>query len=692
MKAVLILLSCVTGLAIQTQAASGDLSRDGEVAVRLVSPAATATPGESVMVGVRFLIDEGWHIYWRNPGDTGQATYITWDLPDGSKSGELRWPFPETYRNAHLVDYTYSGETTLYAEVQIPEDWPLGRSFPISAQVDWLMCAEICIPGSAKISLELPVDHPAADDPVETERFEQVRESWPASSPAGKATIRSSGSLVQLALENLPTLPDSPGTLVFFPIDPVVAPGEEQHWRIDGDTLIGNLVRSEYAESIPETVRGVLVQREGWPFLDGRKALAVEARETEEPPIAFAGSTTAESRSLAALLLLAFAGGMILNLMPCVFPVLGLKIMGFVKQAGNDRRKIVSHGLLFTFGVLVSFWILAGALLILRAGGAELGWGFQLQSPGFVFGIAVFLFLFGLNLSGVFEIGFGLAAAGSRAEKGEGPWGSFLSGVLATVVATPCSAPFLAAALAGALTLPPFASLLTFTLIALGLAAPYLLLSLFPALLRKLPRPGPWMESLKQFMAFPLYATVGWLFYVLAGQVDGDNLLEALLAFSGLALAAWIFGRFAAPHRRKPTKRTALLAAAVIGTVSILYGAPREAALQWIPWSPETVKELREDGRIVYVDFTARWCATCQVNKAVVFGSDEVLRFVESNRVALVKADWTNEDPAITRRLSELGKAAVPVNLIYLPGRNDPIVLPETLTPGFVLEALRGER
>jgi thiol:disulfide interchange protein DsbD len=364
--------------------------------------------------------------------------------------------------------------------------------------------------------------------------------------------------------------------------------------------------------------------------------------------------------------------------------------MGFVRQAGNEKRKIVAHGVLFTLGVLVSFWILAGALLALRAGGEELGWGFQLQSPGFVFGMAAFLLLFALNLSGVFEIGFGIAAAGSRAEKGEGPFGSFLAGVLATVVATPCSAPFLATALAGALTLPPLQSVATFTFIALGLAAPYLLLSLFPSLLRKLPKPGAWMETFKQFMAFPLYATVGWLVYVLAGQADGENLLEALLALTGLALAAWIFGRFAAPHRKPAGRRVAAVAAALLLGVSIGYGVPRESEYQWIPWSRETVQSLREDDRIVYVDFTARWCATCQVNKEIVFGSGRVREFVRAENVALVKADWTNEDPAITKRLLELGKAAVPVNLVYLPDRPEPIVLPETLTPGIVLEALQG--
>ncbi|MBC2600702.1 protein-disulfide reductase DsbD family protein [Puniceicoccus vermicola] len=666
--------------------------RDGEVAVQLVTPAETATPGQTIAVGVRFLIDEGWHIYWKNPGDTGLETSIAWALPEGVGSGELHWPYPHVYRNAHLVDFVYSDEVTLYTDVRIPEDWPTGKDFPISAEVDWLMCAEICIPGKGELSFNLPVAETAQTDAVEEEAFETVRAEWPATAETVSAEIRSNAQKIQLIVDGLELEDDGLTDTFFFPIDPIVAPGGDQEWLNESEKLVGNLVRSEYAPNIPDEVSGVLVNPEGWSALDGRKALLIQAAHSDQPPASFAGTTgSAPSGNLAGLLLLAFAGGAILNLMPCVFPVLGLKIMGFVEQAGNEKRKIIGHGLLFALGVLVSFWVLAGALLILRAGGAELGWGFQLQSAPFVFGMAIFLFLFALNLSGVFEIGFGLMSLGNKADRKKGAGGSFLSGILATVVATPCSAPFLATALAGALTLPPFQSFLTFTCIALGLAAPYLLLSLFPALLKKLPKPGAWMETLKEFMAFPLYATVGWLLYVLAGQVDGSNLLHILLSFTLLALAAWIYGRYATPHRKPRTRLLGNAAALLFAGISIAYGYPQKDTLQWIPWSPETVQSLRESDRPVYVDFTARWCATCQVNKAVVFSNQEVLDYIGKQDVALVKADWTNEDPAITRRLTELGKAAVPVNLVYLPGEDSPEVLPETLTPGIVLRALRGE-
>jgi len=672
---------------------TGDEIRDGEVAVQLVTPFASVEPGQKIPVGIRFEIDEGWHIYWRNPGDTGLPPEVKWDLPENSAPSDFRWPYPEIYRNAHLVDFTYSGTVTLYSEITVPEDWPAGKDFSISAAVDWLMCAEICIPGAAQISLDIPVSPQAETDDSERTRYEQTAKNWPTSSKAITAEIRSRGDRLQVIIKGLVSEPSNLSDIQLFPINPIVAPAGEQTWFWLEEKLIGNLQGSSSSETLPKISHAILVHPSGWNAIEGMQALALEISKSSDALLAGTGSgdPSAVNSSLWGLLLLAFVGGTILNLMPCVFPVLGLKIMGFVELAGGEKKKIVSHGLLFTAGVLVSFWILAGVLLGLRAGGSELGWGFQLQSPGFVFGMAAFLFLFALNLSGIFEIGFGLSAAGSRMEKGKGPWGSFFSGVLVTIVATPCSAPFLATALAGALTLPPLESFLTFTCIALGLAAPYLLLSLFPALLKILPKPGAWMETLKQLMAFPLYATVGWLVYVLAGQVEGDKLLNILLSLTLIALAVWIYGRYAKPHLAKTKRRIASLGAFILLAATLLYGYPKESQLQWIDWSPETVADLRENKRIVYVDFTARWCATCQVNKAVVFSSSEVLSFIEKNDVALVKADWTSEDPAITRRLTVLGKAAVPVNLVYLPTRDDPNILPETLTPGIVLKALRGE-
>ncbi|MFN5561478.1 MAG: protein-disulfide reductase DsbD family protein, partial [Opitutaceae bacterium] len=493
-------------------------------------------------------------------------------------------------------------------------------------------------------------------------------------------------------------------------------------------------------------LKGLLVAKNGWTAGEGYAALAVDvplaaakaagasvtaavgsptggATEASAPApggsgAAGAGATAsvgatdgaAASTGLVGTVLLAFLGGVVLNLMPCVFPVLGIKVLGFVNQAGSDRGKVVLHGLVFTAGVLASFWALAGALLALRAGGEQLGWGFQLQSPAFVYGMAVFMLVFALNLSGLFEVGLSATGAGAGLQSQEGLGGSFFTGMLATLVATPCSAPFLAPALGAALALSAVESLVVFTAIAVGLSAPYLLLSLFPSAVKLLPRPGAWMETFKQLMAFPLYATVGWLVWVLAAQTAGDDygLLMILFAFVLVAMAAWAYGRFGQAHGKPSRQRwgTAAALALLVGGVALGWPQPPPAvgssstgaggasgkgayAVAWQPWSPEAVAAAQAAGRTIYVDFTARWCATCQTNKAAVFSSSEVLAELARRDVLLLKADWTNKDPRITQELAKFQRSAVPFNVIYHPGQAAPRVLPELLTPGIVLDALR---
>ena len=404
---------------------------------------------------------------------------------------------------------------------------------------------------------------------------------------------------------------------------------------------------------------------------------------------------------LAGTLLLAVIGGLILNLMPCVFPVLGLKILGFVNQAGEKRGKVIAHGLVFALGVLLSFWTLAGVLAVLRAGGSQLGWGFQLQSPAFVFVIAAGMLVFALNMSGVFEFGLSATSVGGELQSKSGLAGSFFTGVLATIVATPCSAPFLAPALGAALALSTVQSFAIFTAIAIGLALPYLLLSIFPAAVKVLPRPGAWMETFKQFMAFPLYATVGYLVWVLAGQTGDDGFQNVLFGLVLVAMGVWVYGRWNAPGASAGRARFGLAGLVVLAAAGLWLGWPQSAAAQsatqasgapevvWDKWSPEAVAKLRAEGRIVYVDFTARWCATCQANKKLVFHNTEVLRYFAEKKIATLRGDWTNQDPQITTELAKYQRSAVPFNQIWLPGKADPILLPELLTPGTVLDALK---
>lgn len=393
-----------------------------------------------------------------------------------------------------------------------------------------------------------------------------------------------------------------------------------------------------------------------------------------------------EPQSWISLLFLAFLGGLILNVMPCVFPVLGIKVMGFVNQAGENRRMILWHGLAYTAGVLVCFWALGAVLIALQSGGADLGWGFQLQSPVFVFLLTFFLFMFALNMVGVFEVGSSAVGVGQELQNRSGLGGSFFSGLLATVVATPCAAPFLGPALGFAFTLPPVPTLLFFTVIGLGLSSPYLVLSLFPKWVSALPRPGAWMESFKQAMAFLLFGTSAYLLWSLEAMVGEEKLLWTFLAFAFVAFGCWVYGRWCLPHRKPVSRIVGGLVALLAIAGGLAKAWPGEEG-KWEDWSPERVAELREKGTPVYVDYTARWCATCQVNKRV-YDDPALVALIEAKGITLLKADWTNEDERITRALADLGKAAVPVNVLYVPSQDDPVILPELLTVDNVSEAL----
>jgi thiol:disulfide interchange protein len=386
--------------------------------------------------------------------------------------------------------------------------------------------------------------------------------------------------------------------------------------------------------------------------------------------------------SFAALMLFAFVGGLILNVMPCVFPVLGIKVLGVVQQAGGDRRQVVIHGLVYTLGILLCFWALGG--IVVAVGKT---WGFQLQSPGFLYGLTVFFLIFALNMAGMFEIGAGAVGIGSQLQAKHGYGGSFFSGLLATVVATPCSAPFLSTALGAAVTLPMGQALVMFTMIGFGLASPFLLLSAFPKLVSALPRPGAWMESFKQAMSFLLFGTAGYLLWVLIDKVEGLPMLLLLLSLVLVAAGCWIYGRWCLPHRKPRVRASGAFFALVAVAGGLWLGWPQPEE-KWTPWSPERVAELRAAGTPVYIDFTAKWCVTCQFNKWV-YKDDQVKELIREKKVVLLKADWTNEDARIEDALAQLGEAAIPVNVLYIPGRDKPLILEKLLTVENVSAVLR---
>ncbi|MBI1394946.1 MAG: thiol:disulfide interchange protein [Betaproteobacteria bacterium] len=673
----------------------------------LVSSAAVARPGEVVTVGLHLVHDPGWHTYWKNPGDSGMATRIAWRLPDGVTAGPIQWPVPERIDVGPLTNYGYEGDLLLLTDVSVPASWPAGKPLPLRAQADWLICKEVCLPGGATLELTVPTAAGASrPDPVWGPKIEAERARIPHALTGWRVSASVTPRNIVLDLR-----PGQAGArpltrAAFFPETPDVIdnPSAQTLERTDQGYRLLLMAAPTFGGDV-RAIEGLLVAEPGLddeglvraaevsvPYPGGVpdvKAAAPEAGMTADE---IRGATVSgKDLGLAAAVAFAFVGGLILNLMPCVFPVVSIKVLGFVEHAHGDRRDLRRHGLSFAAGIVVCFWLVAAFLLGLRASGEALGWGYQLQSPPIIATLAVLFFLLALNLSGVFEIGTRLQTLAGTVRERDGLGGAFLSGMLATAIATPCTAPFMGAALGFALTQPAATSMAVFTALALGMGAPYVLLSIFPALTRWLPRPGRWMESLKQFLAFPLYLTVVWLVWVYGEQLGTSASARLLAALVLLAAAAWAWRRFG---DRTPWRGG--LVAAVFVASAVLFGWPpaeppalpgRQAEGSWTPYSEAALATARAAGP-VFVDFTAAWCVTCQVNKRVVLDTEPVVRAFESHGVTRLLADWTNRDDEIGRALARLGRSGVPVYVFYPAGGGAPELLPELLTRDIVMAAI----
>ncbi len=689
------------------RAALASLGAPSHVQASLVAADTSIQPGKPFTVALHLVHDPHWHTYWLNPG-TGLATALKWTLPAGFTAGDIQWPAPIVIKDpaGNVTGSGYDGDLLLPVTITPPSDLQPGSSVELRARGEWLMCAEVCVPGSADVALSLPVmAAAAAPDARWGEKIRAVLAGLPRADAAWSITATRNATAVTLTL--MPAA--SPGGRTprdphFFADDSLIAFDQPQSVRSAGGGFVLTLPIPSDGPANPTRLLGVVTSETGWLPDGSLRGLRVDVPLAIGQVADLAPSSTTAPAGLLGTLLLAFVGGLILNLMPCVFPVLGIKILGFVNQAGHERGKVVAHGLVFALGVLLSFWSLAAVLAILRAGGSQLGWVFQLQSPAFVFALAAVMLVFALNMSGVFEFGLRATAVGGSLQTKSGFAGSFFTGVLATVVATPCSAPFLAPALGAALALSTVQSFAIFTAIALGLALPYLLLSIFPGAVKVLPRPGAWMETFKQFMAFPLYATVGYLVWVLAGQTGDEGFQNVLFGLVLIAMGVWVYGRWNAPGASPGRTRFGFAGLVVLVLAGAWLGWPQNAAAKsaaaqasgapevvWEKWSPEAVAKLRADGRIVYVDFTARWCATCQANKKLVFHSREVLKTFADKNIATLRGDWTNQDPAITAELAKYQRSAVPFNQVWLPGKDEPVLLPELLTPNTVLTAVNSK-
>jgi thiol:disulfide interchange protein/DsbC/DsbD-like thiol-disulfide interchange protein len=680
--------------------------------VELLSANAAVAPGDTLLVGLRIEHEPGWHTYWKNPGDSGMPTRIQWTLPEGWSAGPILWPAPRRIRVGPLANFGYEDTVVLPVELTVPRHWKQPRA-ALTAHAEWLICKEVCLPGGVTLSLDLPAGR-SSQDSAAAATLQAARDAAPRAPRGWRLEAKASNSHVLLRM--IPVFPSAPvlSSAEFFPDQPdlidnaapqILARADDGAWslaltaapgfRADLPRLGGILVVSPGLS--PDGTGQAATVDVPWPG----GAPAARAKPPDAPldasAIAAAANGPANDLGLAMALAFAFLGGLVLNLMPCVFPVVSIKVLNFARDAHGSAARLRTQGLAFASGILLSFWVLAGLLLALRAGGQALGWGYQLQSPPLVAGLATLFFLLGLNLSGVFEWGTRLQSTASSVDHGGGPLGAFFGGLLATLVATPCTAPFMGAALGFALTRPAIQSLLVFTALALGMGAPYVLLAFRPGWLSRLPRPGRWMETLKQMLAFPLYLTVVWLCWVLSEQLGSGAGARLMAGLVLLAAAAWLWQRFAVQGRSRAVRQAGVAGALALAALGAFYGAPtQEPPAQtmpaqegpWLPWSDAALAEELSAGRPVFVDFTAAWCVTCQVNKRLVLESEPVRRAFVAHNVALLRADWTRRDEAITAALAKLGRSGVPVYALYRPGESLPQLLPEVLSPGLVTDAL----
>ena len=651
-----------------------------KVQASLITDAAVAVPGEPFKLGLRQDIAPGWHTYWQNPGDSGAATTLDLDLPEGATAGSIQWPAPEALPYAGLMNYGYEDKVLLAREVTLPETWPTGIPALIRAEATWLVCADVCIPesGSYEILVETA---PQVLSSADAAAFAATTATLPRPAPFEARFAPDDGSL-SLSLDGGP--PFAPGIEAhFFPTVPgLVEAAAPQTVRTDGTALVLDLPLVEGAD-VPGHLEGVLTLAEPLPDGTVRQAFTIDAAPGSAP-----ASGTGPG-GLAGTLALALLGGLILNLMPCVFPVLSIKALHVLRHQGQAAKVA---GIAYTAGVLATFGALGLLLVALKATGVAVGWGFQLQEPLVVMALAWLTTAIGLWLLTGYTVGVGLMGLGGGGLS-DGPLGSFLTGCLAVVVAAPCTAPFMAGALGFALTQSAPVALPVFLALGLGLALPFLLLSFVPALQRLMPRPGAWMERFRQALAFPMLATSAWLVWVLGLNAGGEALLAGLLGLVVLGFAFWLGGLDTRPARALAL--AAALASLVLPAVRLTGpGVGTAAATEGVtivppaePFAQARLDALRSEGRPVFVNVTAAWCLTCLVNERVALAGPGFEALLGRFNTAYLKGDWTRQDPAISAFLDRFGRSGVPLYAVF-PPEGEPELLPQLLTPAIVEAAL----
>lgn len=702
------LLAVMGGSAIPAESAPRH-----HVEASLIAEKSAVEPGKTITVAVVEKIEPDWHTYWINPGDSGEPTSIDWTLPQGYAAGPILWPLPHVIAVGPLAEYGYDDSVVLLTDIRVPDQLE-GDSVTLSAKVSYLVCREICVPEETHVALTLPVARDGTATPSEfAGQIEKARAVLPVALP-GTATYSANKAkeALRLTVSTDEKVLQGVREARFFPLawGPVSNPAPEP-MKIAGGQLALDLKQGDTKET-PDKLEGLLVltrgggERTGYTLSAARGPDSADAGALFDPasgnssgggsPVQKAAVDGGVS-SVGLAVLFAFLGGAILNLMPCVFPVLALKALAFAKKAEHGHRQ---QGFAYLLGALASFGIIAALLIAFRESSAALGWGFQFQSSAFVLALAVLFFTMGLSLSGVVSFGAGMMSIGDSLSRKPGNAGYFFTGMLAAIAATPCTAPFMGAAIGYAMTEPSYVLAAVMLGLGLGFAAPVLLLSICPPLQHILPKPGPWMVTLKQVLAFPLYATAAWLVWVLSIQAGSDGVLAAALAMVGVGFAAWLAHKTAFASLAVKLIAPALAAATLAVTLPMAElaetgGAARSvssSSLAEEPFTQARLDQLQAEGRPVFVNLTAAWCITCKVNERVALKSATVAEAFRSGGIAYLKGDWTRANPEITALLTQFGRAGVPLYLFYPGHGEEPRILPQLLTAGLVIDEIKTKR
>ncbi|HLG46672.1 MAG TPA: protein-disulfide reductase DsbD domain-containing protein [Reyranella sp.] len=697
----------VTGPALaQSSLPQSSVVKTENIRAELVSEVSEVKAGEPFWVGLHFTIKPNWHTYWKNPGDSGLPTEINWKLPAGAKADPIVWPAPTFFDIGGVINYGYHDDVVLLTRITPPAD--ASRPLVLDADANWLVCEDVCIPEEGKFSLSLPVGPIAKPGDADTRAlFDKARRTVPMESPWPARFGLSKAGDPTLMIDAKGLKADTIRDAYFFPAEwGPVANMAKQSASVTADGIRIPLKKGDAKAAAPQQIAGTLVLTEKTDGGEQRQAFDIVAKN--DPAVAAAaplGAFGGESISLVQALLFALLGGLILNLMPCVFPVLAMKAAAFARLAGHELGAMRRDGLAYTAGILVAFAAMAAVVVAIRASVGDVTWGFQFQSPIFSLLIAYLFFVVGLNLAGMFEIAGSFAGVGQSLTAKGGVTGAFFTGVLAVLVATPCTAPFMAAALGFALGQPAPQTVAVLLALGLGLALPYLALSITPALQRLMPRPGLWMDRLRQFLAFPMFASAVWMIWVLTQQTGPDGVIYALGGMVLIAFAIWLMrissaGTIGSWLRRGVAAAAVLLAFAAVlkledgpAAASSAGGPSQGVSFEgWERFSRERMTEAAAAGKPVFVDFSAAWCITCLVNERVALETPAARKAFEQTGTVKLKGDWTNRDPEITGLLKELGRAGVPLYLYWAPGAPSPKILPQVLTEASVIAELQAKR